>query len=253
MARFQRVERRRDRLGVGRDQMRRRACRAPWPGCRPRSARRCRRCTPAARCTRVPAAGMKPELTARSMPCGAASRSSSTQSMPASRSISAAVRPQAPAPTMATGTSGVPAGIAAARIDAGRVRHQAVGRCRYWPRGLPITPAVLVDLHRRAGRWRRRAPTAPAPRTACSPGSTASPWRAIVQVRAGSTSAMSASKPAAMSPLLFRPKRCAGVPARHARPCGCSPCRACVPSLTSAGSRYSVPPKPLLAIQMLPK
>ena len=65
-------------------------------------------------CRRVPAAGMKPEDRAVE-PVAMASRSSSTQSMPASRKRTAAVKPQAPAPTMTTGTCGVSAGMQSAR------------------------------------------------------------------------------------------------------------------------------------------
>ena len=86
-------------------------------------------CTPAARCTRVPAAGMKPEDSAVE-PCGVASRSSSTQSMPASRSAIAAVSPQAPEPTMATGSSGVPGGMAAARTTVGFTTSDGAGTRR---------------------------------------------------------------------------------------------------------------------------
>jgi hypothetical protein len=48
-------------------------------------------------------------------PVAMVSRSSSTQSMPASRRRTAAVKPQAPAPTMTTGTCGVSAGMLSAR------------------------------------------------------------------------------------------------------------------------------------------
>ena len=48
-------------------------------------------------------------------PLGTASRSSTTQSMPASRRRMPAVMPQAPPPTITTGTWGVSAGMAAAR------------------------------------------------------------------------------------------------------------------------------------------
>ena len=67
---------------------------------------------------RVPQAGMNPEDRAVE-PVGRASRSSSTQSTPALRSDSAATRPQAPAPTMATGTCGVPSGNKEEWIRAG--------------------------------------------------------------------------------------------------------------------------------------
>ena len=60
---------------------------------------------PAACCMAVPAAGMKPDDSAVE-PEGWASRSSNTQSTPASRRVRAATRPQAPAPTMATGMYG---------------------------------------------------------------------------------------------------------------------------------------------------
>ncbi len=109
-------------LGVGGDQMRRGACHGPWPGCRARSLRHCRP-RRRSRCTRVPAAGMKP-LDSAVDPLASASRSSSTQSTPASRSISAAVRPQAPAPTMATGVWGGRGGHQLAAHDARHVHRQ---------------------------------------------------------------------------------------------------------------------------------
>ena len=198
--------------GVGRDQVRRRACRAPWPGCRRANALGAVVDAAAARCTRVPAAGMKPERQRGRCRCGAASRSSSTQSMPASRSSSAAVRPQAPAPTMATGTCGVPARHRGGADDAGcGVMAPSGGRAGTGTgRAACRRPCRPRRSACRAGRSPRRAPTARAPRTACSPASTASPWRGWSRCCAGSTSAMSASKPSAMSPLLFRPKRCAG-------------------------------------------
>ena len=96
---------------------------------------------PCACCTRVPAAGMKPDDNAVE-PEGAASRSSTTHSIPASASISAAVSPQAPAPTMATATCGASAGNCAERTTCGEssfIADHAVGRNRYSPWGLPIT------------------------------------------------------------------------------------------------------------------
>ena len=98
-----------------------------WMSCAKRAA--LSSATPAARCTRVPAAGMKPEDKAVD-PWARASRSSSTQSMPASRSISAAVNPQAPAPTMATGASGVPGAICCARTTAGLTLSDGAGTGR---------------------------------------------------------------------------------------------------------------------------
>src|SRR3954454_8585774 len=74
----------------------------------------------------------------------------------------------------------------------------------------------------------------------------------MVQVLFGSTSARSASRPSAMSPLELRPKRFAGL-YEVSSAIRLSDKRLFEPSDTSAGSRYSVPPKPDLASQMLPK
>src|SRR5262249_48127466 len=66
----------------------------------------------------------------------------------------------------------------------------------------------------------------------------------------GSTRAMSASKPGAISPLLRRPKRTAGLKLNSSaiwlydRP-------RLLPSLSTPESRYSVPPNPDLASQIL--
>src|SRR3954467_11945266 len=73
----------------------------------------------------------------------------------------------------------------------------------------------------------------------------------MVQVLFGSTSARSASRPSAMSPLELRPKRFAGL-YEVSSAIRLSDKRLFEPSDTSAGSRYSVPPKPDLASQMLP-
>ena len=92
-----------------------------------------------ARWKRVPAAGMNPKDSAVE-PEGTASRSSTTQSTPASFSISAAMRPQAPAPTTATCTFGASPAIRAATITRAACYPsgpQAVGRNRYSPLGLP--------------------------------------------------------------------------------------------------------------------
>src|SRR6478672_581185 len=94
--------------------------------------------TPDSRCTRVPAAGMKPEDNAVE-PWARASRSSSTQATPASRRIRAAVSPHAPAPTMATGTSGVPGGICRALTTVGVT---ALGSRR---RAVQVLAARLAD------------------------------------------------------------------------------------------------------------
>ena len=67
--------------------------------------------TPAARCTRVPAAGMKPDDSAVD-PAGTASRSITTHSTPDRASRMAAVRPQAPPPMMSTGSDSSGAGCA---------------------------------------------------------------------------------------------------------------------------------------------
>ena len=73
----------------------------------------------------------------------------------------------------------------------------------------------------------------------------------MVQLSFGSTSTTSASSPSAISPLALRPKRRAGLRlVSSAMRLYDSPRFA--PSEASAGSRYSVPPKPDLASQMLP-
>src|SRR5688572_26980004 len=98
---------------------------------------------PEARCTAVPAPGMKPDDSAV-LPRGVASRSSSTQSMPRPRRNSAAVSPQAPAPTMATGTCGVLAGICAARTT--RASTSGGGPVQVLAARLAQHAAVLEDF-----------------------------------------------------------------------------------------------------------
>src|SRR5262249_26600217 len=66
----------------------------------------------------------------------------------------------------------------------------------------------------------------------------------------GSTSAMSASKPGAISPFLSRPKRRAGVQLNSSAMWVYDTPRL-LPSLSTPESRYSVPPKPDLASHML--
>ena len=65
-------------------------------------------------CSRVSAAGIKPDDKAEE-PVPDSSRSSTKTSMPALRRAMAAVKPQEPPPTMQTGTAGVPSGMVSAR------------------------------------------------------------------------------------------------------------------------------------------
>ena len=92
---------------------------------------------PRAFCSRVSAAGMKPEDKAVEPP-GTASRSSTTQSMPASRRRMPAVMPQAPPPTITAGTWGVWAGMPAARTT----RAGCWAMAGLWGESIEARPSV---------------------------------------------------------------------------------------------------------------
>ena len=103
--------------------------------------------TPAARCTRVPAAGMKPDDSAVD-PAGTASRSITTHSTPDRASRMAAVT-QAPPPMMSTGSDSSGAGCASGPFI-GRFRDEVLA-------GAQVRHTAQIGQRGVVQRRRRRA------------------------------------------------------------------------------------------------